>query len=446
MAEIKGRLNQDSHNSSKPPSSDGYKKPSPKSLRKKSGKKPGGQPGHTGHGLKLPGKIKETIKLEADCCPRCGGSLKGIAGEKVETRYVHEIPKVTVETVAWENHEKTCPACGTVCRGEFPGTVRGTQQYGPNLKGYIVMLAACGMVSMRRIRELLGSIFGARVSEGSIARVIAACGERVSGPVQAIKGAVLQAEVVHFDETGMRNRGVLWWLHTASTKMLTFLKIHRKRGNEGMEAGGVLPEFRGVAVHDFWKAYWLYQCAHGLCNAHMLRELTGVIERTGQAWAQGMIELLLEMKEAVRRYRGKGKEELSAYLRREYSARYDEKVREGLKKNPKAEKEAGKRGKAKQSKERLLAERLEMYKGEYLRFSHDFRVPFDNNQAERDFRISKVKQKISGGFRSDSGAEAFALIQSFIQTRHKHHVSIWEELVRVFQGPYSFPFDLITTE
>jgi transposase len=213
-----------------------------------------------------------------------------------------------------------------------------------------------------------------------------------------------------------------------------------------MEAGGILPGFEGVAVHDCWKTYWAYECVHALCNAHLLRELTGVIERTGQEWAEGMIGLILEMKEAVERHREKGEEKLSAYLGRKFSERYDELVREGKEQNPQAEKDAGKRGRAKQSKARLLLERLEGYKEEYLRFSRDFRVPFDNNQAERDFRIAKVKQKVSGCFRSDSGAEAYAAIQSFIQTIHKHQLSIWEELVKVFQGSYSFPFDIIPTE
>jgi transposase len=383
--------------------------------------------------------------LEPEVCPCCGESLHEVEGRKRETRYVHEIPKVTIETTAYESHEKVCPQCGTVSCGEFPETVKGTQQYGAHLKAYIVLLAGYGMVGLRRIKAILESLFGVRISEGSIAGAVAECGERLTEPVKAIRRAVLRSEVVHFDETGMRNRGVLWWLHTASTKMFT-LTIHRKRGKEGMDAGGVLSTFAGAAVHDCWKPYWVYQCVHALCNAHLIRELTGVIEQTGQGWAERMIELLLEMKEAVERYREKGKEELSAYFSGKFTIEYDELVREGLEKNPAAVKEAGKRGKAKQSKARLLVERLERYKEEYLRFVYDFRVPFDNNQAERDFRISKVKQKVSGCFRSDSGAEAFAVIESFIQTIHKHRMCIGEELVKVFQGPYSFPFDLPATE
>jgi transposase len=214
-------------------------------LRKESGKKPGGQKGHTGHGLKLSGEIKETIKLEPETCPCCGNSLGEVRGKKIETRYVHEIPRIAVETRAYENHEKACPVCGTVCRGEFPESVGSTQQYGPNLKGYLVMLACYGMVGVRRIQALISSIFGLRISEGTIVRTVGECGKRLLGPVGTIKAAVFRAEVVHFDETGMRNRGVLWWLHTASTKMFTYLTIHQKRGKAGMEAGGYCRDLRG---------------------------------------------------------------------------------------------------------------------------------------------------------------------------------------------------------
>jgi transposase len=213
-----------------------------------------------------------------------------------------------------------------------------------------------------------------------------------------------------------------------------------------MDDIGILPVFCGVAVHDCLKSYWAYVCLHAICNAHALRELVGIVENTGQGRAKGMIGLLVEMKDVVRKYRETGKKELSAYYRQKFSSIYDRLVRAGLRKNPAAEKEPGKRGRTKQSKGRLLAGRFKEYKEEYLRFSRDFEVPFDNNQAERDIRIAKVKQKVSGCFRSDGGAQAFAVIQTFIQTIHKHHLSIWDELVKVFQDNYSLPFEIIATE
>jgi transposase len=446
VAELEERLNQNSTNSSKPPSSDGYKKPSPVSLRKKSGKKPGGQYGHPGHGLKIGGEIKRRVEIKPETCPCCGNDLGGQEGKRVESRYEHEIPEVVVETTRYDVYERRCPCCGTVSRGELPERIRGTQQYGPRLRAYMVMLLQYGMVGMRRLKIILAALFGLRISEGTIASTMGRCAGRLGEAVGAIKGAVIRSPVVHFDETGMRNRGVLWWLHTASTGRFVYLQIHPKRGKEGMEANGILAVFRGVAVHDCLKSYWAYLCLHALCNAHLLRELVGIEENRGQGWAKGMIELLLEMKDVVRKYRESGKRGLSAYYIQKFSGVYDKLVRAGQRANPVAVKAEGKRGRTKQSKGRLPVDRLKEYKEEYLRFSRDFDVPFDNNQAERDFRIAKVKQKVSGGFRSDEGARAFAAIQTFIQTIHKHHLSIWGELVKVFQDDYSLPFELTATE
>jgi transposase len=446
VAELEERLNQNSSNSSKPPSSDGYVKPSPKSQRKKSGKKQGGQKGHAGHGLKLTHEIKETVELKPETCPCCGNDLRDEEAKRIETRYTHEIPEIKVETTKYDAYQRQCPKCGTVSRGVFPEAVSGTQQYGPRLRAFMVMLVQYGMVGMHRLKTIMESVFGVRISEGTIAATVERCAGRLEKPVEAIKAVVKGSGVVHIDETGMRNQGVLWWLHTASTKWFTYLTIHRKRGKEAMEAMGILPGFTGIGVHDCFKAYWIYECIHALCNAHLLRELVGIGENTGQQWAECMRELLLGMKEVVAEYLKSGKGELSAYYRQKFSETYDDLVKAGMDINPQAAKEANQRGRAKQSKARLLLERLENHKDDYLRFSTDFSVPFDNNQAERDFRIAKVKQKVSGCFRSDTGAYAFAIIQSFIQSINKHHLSIWSELVKAFRDDYSLPVAAYTTE
>ena len=445
VAELEERLNQNSTNSSKPPSSDGYNKPSPKSLRKKSGKKQGGQFGHQGHGLKI-SEIKQTVDIKPEICPSCGNDLSGQEAKRIESRYEHEIPEVKIETTKYNTYERRCPKCGAVSRGEFPESVTGTQQYGPRLRAYMVMLLQYGMVGIKRLKIIIAALFGLRISEGTIVSTVGSCAKRLEKAVGEIKGAVIGSEVAHFDETGMRNQGVLWWLHTASTDRFVYLQIHPKRGNEAMDAMGILPVFCGVAVHDCLKSYWTYLCLHALCNAHLLRELVGILENTGQGWAKCMIELLVEMKEVVEKYRQGAREELSAYYAEKFSRAYDNLVRAGMRVNRAAAKVPGKRGRTKQSKARLLVERLKEHKEEYLRFIADFRVPFDNNQAERDFRMGKVKQKVSGCFRSDEGARAFAVIQSFIQTIHKHGISIWDELVKVFQGDYSLPFSPNTTE
>jgi transposase len=262
------------------------------------------------------------------------------------------------------------------------------------------------MIGMGRVRDLLEWVFGIRVSCGTIAGAVKGCAGGLKKAWEEIKGTVQRAPVVHFDETGMRNQGRMTWLHTASTDRFTYLQIHQRRGTEAMEGIGILPGYEGIAVHDCWESYWAYQCTHALCNAHLLRELIGIKENTGQEWAEELIMLLIWMKGSVERYREAGKEGLSWYLNHKYSARYDELAGEGLEENPAAKKEGKRRGRTKQSKARLLLERLLKHKEEYMRFSVDFRVPFDNNQAERDFRISKVKQKVSGGFRSDEGGKS----------------------------------------
>jgi transposase len=310
----------------------------------------------------------------------------------------------------------------------------------------MVMVLQYGMVGIKRLKNIIAGLFGLRISEGTIVSTVDRCAKRLGKAVEEIKGAVTGSAVVHFDETGMRNQGVLWWLHTASTDRFVYLPIHRKRGNEAMEAIGILPVFKGVAVHDCMKSYWTYPCLHALCNAHLLRELAGILENTGQGWAKRMIALLVEMKEVVEKYRQGARERLKAYYGEKFSRVYDKLVKAGMRVNRAADNVPGKRGRTKQSKARLLVERLKEHKEEYLRFIADFKVPFDNNQAERDFRIAKVKQKVSGCFRSDTGAWAFATIQSFIQTIHKHRLSIWDELVKVFQGDYSLPFTPNTTE
>jgi transposase len=355
-----------------------------------------------------------------------------------------EMPAIAANVTEYISEEKQCPSCGMITSAEFPYEAESAQQYGPNLKAFIVLLAETGMVAMNRIVQILEAVSGIRASEGTVANTIERCAENLEGPVQCIKEAVKRARVGHFDETGMRSRGTLLWLHTVSTRLLTYLEMHRKRGREAMDGIGILTDFKGTAVHDCLASYWNYGCAHALCNAHLLRELTFISETTGQGWAEEMTGLLLEIKKAVavRRLRKKTflpKAELS-----QYSARYYRLVEEGLNENPEQGKVPGMRGRAKQTKARLLLLRLHYHKEEYLRFAYDFNCPFDNNQAERDFRMAKVKQKVSGCFRSEKGEKSFAVIFSFIQTLKKNGASIFDELVKVFKGDYSFPFQLAT--
>ena len=444
IVELEGRLNQNSANSSKPPSSDGFVKPKPHSRRKKSGKKPGGQYTHQGHGMCMADRVTETEVITPQTCPCCGENLENVQGHKTDTHYVMEIPPIKATVTEYIQEEKTSPTCGTRISVEYPPEAAAPQQYGSNLKALIVLLTETGMVAMNRVVEILEAITGIPISSGTVANTIEKCAKNLEEPVKRIKDRVKEAKVGHFDETGMRSQGRLEWLHTASTVHLTYLAMNKKRGKEAMDEIGILNDFKGIAVHDCLASYWKYDCVHSLCNAHLLRELAFIDETTGQRWAKEMIELLVEIKNAVdmrkrdqKAFLPKG--ELSNYIKRYYLL-----VEEGLNKNPEQTKPEGRRGRAKQSKARLLVIRLQEHKDEYLRFAEDFTCPFDNNQAERDIRMAKVKQKVSGCFRSDEGGKYFATIYSFIQTLKKNRVPVFSELVKAFKGNYSFPFQLVT--
>ena len=444
IAELENRLNQNSTNSSKLPSSDGYAKPAPKSQRKKSGKKPGGQYKHKGHGNSMADKVTETIVITPEACPCCGENLQNITGHKKDTHYVLEIPPIEVKVTEYTNEEKTCPTCGRTISVEFPYEAQAAQQYGPNLKAFIVLLSERGIVSMNRLVEILEAVSGIKISSGTVVNTIEKCAKSLEKPVESIKEAVKGAKVGHFDETGMRSQGKLKWLHTASTRHLTYLEMKKKKGKDAMDEIGILNDFKGTAVHDCLSSYWNYDCEHSLCNAHLLRELTFIYDTTKQGWAKEMLELILEIKEAVDSNLMSEKAFLPEGELLKYTERYNKLVEEGLEKNPEQSKPAGRRGRAKQTKARLLLIRLHEHKDEYLRFAHDFKIPFDNNQAERDFRMAKVHQKVSGCFRSDKGEKSFTTIYSFIQTLKKNGISVFNELVKVFKGDYSFPFQLTT--
>ena len=444
IIELENQLKQNSSNSGKPPSSDGYTKPIPKSQRKKSGKKSGGQRGHQGHGTSMADKVTEKKVITPEVCPCCGESLFHVMGRTIDTHYVMEMPPIAVTVTEYTREEKICPTCGKKVKGVFPEEASATQQYGPTLKAFIVLLAETGMVAMNRLGEILEAVSGIQISTGTVANTLERCAQSLVEPVKGIKEAVKGAEIGHFDETGMRSQGVLKWLHTASTGSLTYLEMNKKRGREAMDEIGILNDFKGTAVHDCFASYWNYSCVHSLCNAHLLRELKFIHETTGQAWPTEMIELLLEIKKAVEVSRKDG---MSFLLKEDvvgYTKRYIKLVKEGLKMNPEQLKPEGRRGRAKQTKARLLLLRLNEHMDEYLRFATDFNCPFDNNQAERDIRMAKVKQKVSGCFRSDKGEKSFAVIYSFIQTLKKNGVSVYDELVKVFKGNYSFPFHLAT--
>ena len=250
-----------------------------------------------------------------------------------------------------------------------------------------------------------------------------------------IKRQAVDSPVVHFDETGMGVNGKREWSHVAGTETLTCYAAHPKRGHEATEAMGILPDFQGMAVHDFWKPYFKYNCRHALCNAHHLRELKGILEQDKQEWPRDMIDLLLEIKRAVDEKRTVA-DKLDPVQIKGFEERYDQVIENGLAENPLplSQGQPGRRGRKKQSKAKNLLDRLNTHRKKALAFMYDFSVPFDNNQAERDIRMMKVQQKISGTFRSAQGANIFCRIRGYISTVRKNSLSVINTIQAAFEG------------
>jgi len=434
-AALRARLGTNSRNSGKPPSSDGPGvKPHPKSLRASTGRKSGGQPGHPGHTLCLVDEPDEVVVHAPSQCEACGQSLEQVPAYRRERRQVVDIPLVKVRIVEHQVETKCCPGCGADTAGEFPEGVTVAAQYGPGVATVGVYLNQEQLLPLERTCEVLSDLFGCPISEGTLETAVGECHEQLAEVEAAIKQGVEGAEVAHFDETGVNIGGKTGWLHVASTPRLTFYATHPKRGREALDAIGLLAKFRGRALHDGLTSYWQYEeCEHGLCNAHHLRELTFVEEELGQSWAKDLKGLLLEIKAKVDEDRGRGIVDLSAEAKREFASRYAAVLAEGLKANP-PPKPTGKRGRPKRGKAGSLVDRLRERQGAVLAFMEDFKVPFDNNQAERDIRMVKVREKISGCFRTSTGAERFCRIRGYLSTLRKQGLPILSALGKTMIG------------
>lgn len=440
---LEGQLAKNSRNSSKPPSTDGLKKPAPKSLRQKGRRHSGGQPGHRGHTLKRVDNPDHTQLHRVTACECCRRSMQDQQPDRVEKRQVHDLPPPRLIVTEHQAEIKRC-SCGHLNKATFPDGVNAPVQYGTGVKAAAVYLKNYQFLPFDRTCELLADLFACRISEGALANILAGCAERLQAPALAIKEYIAQAAVIHFDESGARVLGKLWWLHVASTPLATYYDIHPKRGTEAIDEIGILPGFSGRAVHDFWKPYFSYSCLHGLCNAHHLRELIFVHEQHQQDWAEHMIECLLDIKHAVDQAR-QSADHLAENQLRAFEQRYQSIIADGYARNPlpllppDAKKKPGRR---KKTKPRNLLERLDQHRAEALAFMYHFNVPFDNNLPERDIRMNKVQQKISGTFRSEEGAKDFCRIRSYISTARKNAVGAMEALSRLFSGtPFVPPLD-----
>jgi transposase len=440
---LENQIAKNSSNSSKPPSSDGYRKPSPKSLRQRHKKKSGGQPGHIGKTLQMVSEPDRVEVYRVSRCRHCQASLDQVALESVEKRQIFDIPPMKMEVTEYQADIKRCPQCGERTKADFPAGIVQTVGYGPEFKARIAYWSQYQLIPLERVCEMAEDLYGHRPSEATVLEISREGAAQVE-PVRSIIHEHLkqQGPVRHFDETGMRVEGKLHWLHSVSTALVALYAVHAQRGQQAMEAMGILPVMKGIAMHDCWQPYFRYpDITHALCNAHLLRELVFVKEQYHQSWAVKMIDLLLEIKKALEGQQGKSNA-LPAYQAQKFEQRYAKLIRNGLRANPASkvpEGEVRKRGRTRQSVPRNLVLRLKLHKKAVLLFMWDFQVPFDNNQAERDIRMMKVKQKISGGFRSWNGAEVFCLLRGYISTARKNGVGALESLRLAFNGKPFLP-------
>jgi len=436
VAELEARLKKDSHNSNKPPSSDSpFKKPPPRSQRKSVGRKPGGQKGHPGATRELVEDPDQrvTVPLSGEC--DCGRACAAIAAEVLpERRQVIEL-EIRRQVVEYRIVAGTC-ACGHTHRSDFPEGVAAPVQYGPSVSALAVYLTQYQLLPYQRTAELLAQVGGIPLSPGSVHHAVEVAGVRLKPLEQSIRDALITAGVAHADETGMRVGTKLHWLHVLSTAELTAYFPHPKRGAEALDAFGLLEFFTGVLVHDHWSAYERYACLHAFCNAHHLRELIALAETipSQQRWAEDMITLLCEANTLTADARLKELEALPAAEVERLHERYDAILDAAAQRNPPRAPPPGSKRRVKQSPAYNLVKRLREKRDDVLRFITDLRVPFDNNQAERDLRMPKLKQKIAGLFRTDAGIERFATIRSYLSTLRKQGADIFEALVLTFQG------------
>ena len=436
---LESKASKTSRNSSKPPSGDGFGK-KVRSLRRKSEKKSGGQEGHSGSTLELSQEIDKTLKHEVSQCATCGASLEGEEVKDTWSRQVHDLPEIKLEVTEHVVEVKDCPQCGQRNEGAFPEGVNSVVQYGPRLKGLLVYLSEGQLLPMERTCGLMSDVMGAGVCEGTLQNSREECYEKLEEIESKIAEAVIESAVVNFDETGARVNGKLWWLHVASTSGLTYYFIHQKRGTAAMDEMGVLPDFKGKAVHDHWKSYYGYKaCEHFLCNAHHLRELQFILESYQQSWAFQMSLLLVTILRQVQAARNEKQTALAVEHRLAFENRYLAIVNQGFADNPTVIPETPpdtpkKRGRPKCSPPQNLLKRLREHQASILGFMYDFSVPFDNNQAERDIRMMKLKQKISGTFRSTKGAQIFCRIRGYISTLRKQGHNPLQALTALFSG------------
>ena len=437
ISELKETLNKNSTNSSKPPSSDGLARPKTRSLRQKSGKKPGGQKGHKGVTIKVPEKADIVIEHYPEECSHCHlfGKCKGKFCRQQASRYVTDIKIAKEVTEHITMRIERCPLHGGALGGAFPEGVSARVQYGTTIETFVVNQSMDG-TGADKISRTARNFFGLEsFSTGSVINMIESCASKLEGAERFIKQQLVNSTVNHYDETGVNVNGKLNWTHSASNLLFTLLVLSRKRGAAGMEELGVIGKQHGVAVHDCWEPYWKFgNVAHALCCVHLLRELNGVIENhPEQEWAPKFKTLLEELYRLKKSYDSCGRPMEECY-RIYYGYMYDSLIGIAKKENPLPEISGKRRGRRKKGKVRSLIDRLESHKESVLLFTTSCDIPFSNNAAEQTVRNLKVKTKIAGCFRSEAGAKAYLRLRSYIDSARKHGFDACQAIRLAFEG------------
>ena len=441
VKELQDRLVKDSHNSSLPPSSDRFvRQRKTKSLRKKSGKKVGGQPGHPGQALELSATPDQVIVLApVTQCQHCQADLSTTQVQTVERRQVIDVPQPRAETIEYQAEWKWCPHCQGYTSAAFPAAVKAPVQYGPRIAAIAVYLLVQQLLPQARAAAVCADVVGLPLSQATLATMQARAARSLEPVETQMKEALTKAPVIHQDESGLYVMGKRWWVHVTSTKTLTHYAAHRSRGAAALQAIGIAPVFEGTSMHDAWPTYFQYEYGHALCGVHLLRELTFLAEEHHCAWATELIDLLLRMKNTAESSRAKSlwmvpSTELAALLQA-----YDDLLHAADPLHPHALSPPGKRGRPKQSAARNLLDRLLTRKSQVLAFLLDLQVPFDNNLAERDVRMVNVQQKVSGTFRSEQGAVTFCRIRGYLSSLRKQGFHLLDALEATFRGQPTLP-------
>jgi transposase len=433
VATLEQQGKRDSHNSHLPPSSDRFVR-QPKSLRQKSGKKPGGQEGHRGTTLQFSPTPDAVIVHGVNRCEHCHQDLTAVMAVTVERRQVIEVPSPRVLVQEHRAEGKCCPHCQQHTTAPFPAGVRAPVQYGASIGARAVYLSQQQLLPFGRVCEVMADLVGVALSEGSVRDMIERCRSNLGTVEPQIKTALRKVGVIHQDETGVYVANTRHWMHVTATNTLTHYQVHRSRGHEALEAIGILPGYSGISIHDSFGSYFLYDCQHALCNVHLLRELTYLAEELGLWWAAKLKALLLDMKEATEQAREQGKHWLHPLEVVDWQHQFLDLLAEGDHAHPRAPAPPGQRGRVKQHPARNLLDRLRKHQHAVWAFLQDLRVEFDNNQAERDLRMVKVQQKVSGCFRSVAGAEAFARIRGYLSTLRKQEMPLLVALEATLLG------------